>query len=127
MIPTDFQNQVATDPQLSVLLWEAAQNSGLGESDDQTYTTGLESIVAVWACYALFYWSKMVLNARQRQLEMDTVQQQIELIQLLVADGWPREQAQAMVLALLNGIKARQDDPAFKAALDKALELVGKD
>ncbi len=125
MNPADFQNQAAADPQLSVLLWETAQNSGLSESDGQTYATGLEPL-AVWACYALWRWSKMILDARQRQLEMDTARQQVELIQLLVADGWPREQAQAMVSALLDGIQARQEDPALKAALDKALGLVGQ-
>ncbi len=121
----NFQQKAFADPELNVLLLEAAQNSDLEESDGQTFTLGLESVVVSWACYALFRWSKMILDARQRNLEMDAARQQVKLIEELVAEDWPREQAEKLVPALLDGIKERGEDPTFKVALEKALALAG--
>ena len=121
----DFQTIATAEQPLKSLLAEVADHSGLEAPETHTFLTGLEPL-AVWACYALFRWSKMILDARQRNLELDAARQQVELINDLVKEGWTREQAQAMVPALLDGIQKRQNDSAFQAALEKALALVGQ-
>ena len=122
MNPNEFQSFAISDSTLRDFLNQTARESGL-PTEPKTFATGLEPL-AIWACYALFRWSKIVLDARQRQLELDTVSQQIQLIRELVDEGWPREQAEALVPALLDGLNARQNDDAFQNALQKALDSV---
>ncbi len=123
MNPADFQSFAASDPTLRDFLNQTGRDSGL-PIEPKTFVTGLEPL-AMWACYVLFRWSKMMLDAKQRQLEMDTVRQQTQLIRELVDEGWSREQAEALVPALLDGLMARQKDEAFQSALQKALASVG--
>jgi hypothetical protein len=124
MSSTDFQLLAASDPHLREFLNQTVRESGL-PTEPKTFATGLEPL-AIWACYALFRWSKMVLDARQRQLELDTARQQAQLICELVDEGWPREQAEVLVPALLNGLNARQKDDTFQNALQKALASAGQ-
>lgn len=122
MNPTEFQNLAASAPPLRDFLNQTGLDSGL-YSPPKQFATGLEPL-GIWACYALFRWSKMILDARARSLELDAVRQQIELIQELVADGWLPEQANAIVPTLLDGLKARKDDAGFQQALQKALNQI---
>lgn len=124
MNPDEFQNFTFSELPLRELVLQTAKDSGL-HAEPQKFATGLEPF-AIWVCYALFRWSKLIFDARQRQLELDIIKQQSELINQLVSDGWKREQAHKVVTALLDGLSTRQNDPAFQKALQKAIEAVGR-
>src|SRR5207244_12561223 len=100
---------------------EAAEQTMVEEP--QRFGLGSEMLFGAIA-YALYRWLKDFFDHQRSLREAELLLQQGEVIAALVREGFPPQQAQAVVVSLLKGIAKRSaDDPALKTAL----KLLGMD
>ena len=124
-----FEQFVREDPQLRAFLQGVADEVGkqVPIEEPKRYldvtATGVSMLFNI-AVYTLFRLVKDYFDHRRALNEVEVLKRQTEVIRTLVEEaGFPRELAQATVVALLTGIAKRtKDDPVLK----KAFDLVGK-
>jgi hypothetical protein len=119
MDATAFEQHARQDPQLEAFLREVAEDVAQQisiEEPQRFAVTGVDILLGL-AAYALYRWAKDYFDHRRALHEIDVAKQQVQLIEGLIADGFPLKDAQATAAALLKGIAKRTgDDPALQTA-----------
>jgi hypothetical protein len=119
MDATAFEQHARQDPQLEAFLREVAEDVAQQisiEEPQRFAVTGVDILLGL-AAYALYRWAKDYFDHCRALHEIDVAKQQVQLIEGLIADGFPPKDAQATAAALLKGIAKRTgDDPALQTA-----------
>jgi hypothetical protein len=119
MDATEFEQHARQDPQVRAFLREVAEEVAqqISVEEPQRFAiTGVDILLGL-AAYALYRWAKDYFDRRRALHEVDIAKQQVQLIEGLMADGFPAKDAQATAVALLKGIARRTaDDPALETA-----------
>jgi hypothetical protein len=125
MDPSRFEQQAQADPQLQAFLRSVAEDAAKEappEGPQQSYAiTGVDILVTL-AALALYRLATTIIQLRAAAQQTALAERQAQLIQTLIHDGIPPKQAQAIVTALLKGLKLDANDPM----LQKALGILGQ-